>query len=80
MNVMLQHLSKSSELLNEKYSVVQLSYQQGLLLVSTIYRTILVHGNQNTKVFQVGQKERKTYISYKEILANTFSKIFLFLM
>ncbi|CAK9804582.1 WD repeat-containing protein CG11141 [Anthophora quadrimaculata] len=54
------HLSKSSELLNEKYAVVQLSYQQGLLLVSTILRTILVNRNENGKVTQVGQKERKT--------------------
>ncbi|XP_029177260.1 WD repeat-containing protein CG11141 [Nylanderia fulva] len=54
------HLSKSSKLLNEKYSVVQLSYQQGLLLVSTILRTILVNRNENGKVTQVGQKERKT--------------------
>lgn len=54
------HLSKSSELLNEKYSVVQLSYQQGLLLVSTTLRTILVNRNENGKVTQVGQKERKT--------------------
>ncbi|XP_015517957.2 WD repeat-containing protein CG11141 isoform X1 [Neodiprion pinetum] len=53
------HLSKSSELLNEKYPVVQLSYQQGLLLVSTVFRTILVNRNQNDKVSQVGQKERK---------------------
>ncbi|XP_034939342.1 WD repeat-containing protein CG11141 isoform X2 [Chelonus insularis] len=54
------HLSKSSELLNEKYAVVQLSYQQGLLLVSTLFRTILVDRNQNNKVSQVGQKERKS--------------------
>lgn len=54
------HLSKSSELLNEKYTVVQLSYQQGLLLVSTTLRTILVNRNENGKVTQVGQKERKT--------------------
>ncbi|KOC59375.1 WD repeat-containing protein [Habropoda laboriosa] len=54
------HLSKSSELLNERYAVVQLSYQQGLLLVSTILRTILVNRNENGKVTQVGQKERKT--------------------
>ncbi|XP_066594452.1 WD repeat-containing protein CG11141 [Prorops nasuta] len=53
------HLSKSSELMNEKYSVVQLSYQQGLLLVSTTLRTILVNRNENGKVTQVGQKERK---------------------
>lgn len=54
------HLSKSSKLLNEKYSVVQLSYQQGLLLVSTTLRTIVVNRNENGKVTQVGQKERKT--------------------
>lgn len=54
------HLSKSSELLNEKYAVIQLSYQRGLLLVSTLYRTILVDRNQNSKVSQVGQKERKS--------------------
>ncbi|KAL0118876.1 hypothetical protein PUN28_009481 [Cardiocondyla obscurior] len=54
------HLSKSSKLLNEKYSVVQLSYQHGLLLVSTTLRTILVNRNENGKVTQVGQKERKT--------------------
>ncbi|XP_076760006.1 uncharacterized protein LOC143428770 isoform X2 [Xylocopa sonorina] len=53
------HLSKSSELLNEKYAVVQLSYHQGLLLVSTTLRTILVNRNDNGKVTQVGQKERK---------------------
>ncbi|KAK2586004.1 hypothetical protein KPH14_010574 [Odynerus spinipes] len=54
------HLSKSSELLNEKYSIVQLNYQHGLLLVSTTLRTILVNRNENDKVIQVGQKERKT--------------------
>lgn len=60
--ILLQHLSKSSKLLNEKYSIVQLSYQQGLLLVSTILRTILVNRNENGKVTQVGQKERKTLV------------------
>ncbi|XP_019888687.1 WD repeat-containing protein CG11141 isoform X2 [Ooceraea biroi] len=54
------HLSKSSKLLNEKYPIIQLSYQQGLLLVSTTLRTILVNRNENGKVTQVGQKERKT--------------------
>lgn len=49
-------------MLNEKYTVVQLSYQQGLLLVSTTLRTILVNRNENGKVTQVGQKERKTLV------------------
>ncbi|KAJ1519907.1 hypothetical protein ONE63_004145 [Megalurothrips usitatus] len=59
------HLSKSAELLNEKYEVVQLSYNSSnqLLLVSTLYRTILCHRDTNDgawKVSQVGNKERKT--------------------
>ncbi|OXU23452.1 hypothetical protein TSAR_001636 [Trichomalopsis sarcophagae] len=53
------HLSKSTELLDEKYSIVQLSYQSGLLLISTLFRTIIVHNNQSTQIIQVGQKERK---------------------
>lgn len=60
--ICLQHLSKSIELLNEKYSIVQLNYQQGLLLVSTILRTILVNRNEGGKVIQVGQKERKKLV------------------
>ncbi|KAK3921074.1 WD repeat-containing protein [Frankliniella fusca] len=58
------HLSKSVEILNEKYEVVQLSYnsQTQLLLVSTLFRTILCHRNANGStwnVSQVGNKERK---------------------
>ncbi|XP_047105472.1 uncharacterized protein LOC124774869 [Schistocerca piceifrons] len=53
------HLSKSVELLNEKYEIVQLSYSQQLLLVSTLYRSILCHRDDRWKVVQVGQKERK---------------------
>nr|CAD7426485.1 unnamed protein product [Timema monikensis] len=53
------HLSKSSEILNEKYEIVQLSYSQQLLLVSTSYRSIVCHRDDRWKVAQVGQKERK---------------------
>ncbi|PSN53774.1 hypothetical protein C0J52_06251 [Blattella germanica] len=56
-----EHLSKSVELLNEKYEIVQLSYSQQLLLVSTLYRSIVCcYRDQRWKVAQVGQKERKT--------------------
>ncbi|XP_026281489.1 tectonin beta-propeller repeat-containing protein 2 [Frankliniella occidentalis] len=59
------HLSKSVEILNEKYEVVQLSYNSNnqLLLVSTLFRTILCFKNASGgtwKVSQVGNKERKT--------------------
>ncbi|XP_058809358.1 uncharacterized protein LOC131674605 isoform X3 [Phymastichus coffea] len=53
------HLSKSTELLNEQYSVVQLSYQSGLLLVSTLFRTIIVDTRRDNQVKQIGQTERK---------------------
>ncbi|KAK7791330.1 hypothetical protein R5R35_011714 [Gryllus longicercus] len=54
------HLSKSVELLNEKYEIVQLSYCQQLLLVSTTYRSIVCHRDDRWRVAQVGQKERKS--------------------
>lgn len=69
------HLSKSSELLNEKYTIVQLSYQHGLLLVSTNYRTILVDINDNNKVSQIGQKERKILGKYGAIFATRTTKL-----
>lgn len=58
------HLCKSVEILNEKYEVVQLNYNSSnqLLLVSTMYRTILCHRSHTDgvwKVSQVGNKERK---------------------
>lgn len=60
----IQHLSKSIEILNEKYEVVQLSYNSSnqLLLVSTLYRTIMCHkstSDNSWRVSQVGNKERK---------------------
>ncbi|XP_066992406.2 tectonin beta-propeller repeat-containing protein 2 isoform X2 [Anabrus simplex] len=54
------HLSKSIELLNEKYEIVQLSYCQQQLLVSTLYRSIVCHRDDRWRVAQVGQKERKS--------------------
>ncbi|KAF4530166.1 hypothetical protein B566_EDAN001423 [Ephemera danica] len=53
------HLSKSSQLLDEKFEVVQLSYSQQLLLVSSLLRTILCHPDEPQHVSQVGQRERK---------------------
>ncbi|KAG8226574.1 hypothetical protein J437_LFUL007266, partial [Ladona fulva] len=63
------HLSKSREIINEKYEVVQLSYHSStgaphgkLLLVSTTYRTTLCSWRQEDrtwKVSQLGQRERK---------------------
>jgi len=47
-------------MLNEKYEIVQLSYSQQLLIVSTLFRSIVCcYREDQWKVGQVGQKERK---------------------
>ncbi|RZF33180.1 hypothetical protein LSTR_LSTR004866 [Laodelphax striatellus] len=53
-------LSKACEVLNEKYRIVQLSFNHNrqTLLVATEFRCIIVFKNENWKVVQVGQKER----------------------
>ncbi|XP_014217310.1 WD repeat-containing protein CG11141 [Copidosoma floridanum] len=61
---------ESTELLNEKYPVVQLSYQNGLLLISTLFRTIIVDNKQNNQVKQIGQKERKMLGKFGAVFAN----------
>ncbi|VEN41927.1 unnamed protein product [Callosobruchus maculatus] len=53
------HICKSSEILNESYEVVQLSYNQQRLLVSTTYRSIICQQLDKWKVSQVGTKDRK---------------------
>ncbi|XP_017777988.1 PREDICTED: WD repeat-containing protein CG11141 isoform X1 [Nicrophorus vespilloides] len=55
------HLCKSAEVLNEAYKVVQLSYHQQNLLVSTTYRTILCRRDNKWSVSQVGKKDRKIF-------------------
>ncbi|XP_055902769.1 WD repeat-containing protein CG11141 [Eupeodes corollae] len=57
------HLSKSVEILNEAYEIVQLSIHQSYLLVSTLYRSIICQRNSKTnqwQLSQVGKKDRKT--------------------
>ncbi|KAJ3660359.1 hypothetical protein Zmor_004810 [Zophobas morio] len=53
------HICKSMEILNESYEVVQLSYSQQRLLVSTTYRSIICQRQEKWKVCQVGKKDRK---------------------
>ncbi|KAK4873241.1 hypothetical protein RN001_015270 [Aquatica leii] len=62
------HLCKSVEILNESYEVVQLSYYQQSLLVSTTYRTIICKKENKWKVCQVGKKDRKVLGSFGGIL------------
>ncbi|XP_050293391.1 WD repeat-containing protein CG11141 [Anthonomus grandis grandis] len=53
------HVCKSLEILNESYEVVQLSYRQQHLLISTTFRSIICHHLDKWKVCQVGKKDRK---------------------
>ncbi|KAG8310264.1 WD40 repeats containing protein [Homalodisca vitripennis] len=58
------NLSKACEILNEKYRVVQLSFNQNAqsLVVATEYRCIVAHRQDNGswRVVQVGQQERRS--------------------
>lgn len=65
MYFMMQHLSKSVEILSEAYEIVQLSVQQSHLLVATLYRCIVCQRDANTaqwSITQVGKKDRKQLI------------------
>ncbi|CAH1122964.1 unnamed protein product [Ceutorhynchus assimilis] len=53
------HVCKSIEILNESYEVVQLSYRQQHLMVSTTFRSIICQHLDKWKVCQVGKKDRK---------------------
>ncbi|XP_050517253.1 WD repeat-containing protein CG11141 [Diabrotica virgifera virgifera] len=62
------HICKSVEILNEAYEVVQLSYNQQRLLVSTTYRSIICQKLDKWKVAQVGTKDRKVLGSFGGII------------
>lgn len=55
------HLSKSFEIINESYEIVQISFSKPWLLISTIYRAIICEKGLDGlwKVSQIGKKDRK---------------------
>lgn len=58
---MFQNLTKAREILNENFTIVQLSYNQHLsaLVVATIHRCIVCYKElPNWRIIQIGQKER----------------------
>ncbi|CAG9795484.1 unnamed protein product [Diatraea saccharalis] len=55
------HLCKSMEIVNEDHEIVQMSYHQNTLLVSSVYRSIVCERRDSRwHVTQIGKKERKT--------------------
>lgn len=56
-----QHISKSMEVINEKFAIVQMQFSSPWLLISTLYRAIVcrkIEENQ-WKVSQIGRTDRK---------------------
>lgn len=53
------HICKSLEILNESYEVVQLSYANPKLIVSTTYRSIICEQADKWNVMQIGRQDRK---------------------
>ncbi|GJQ77796.1 hypothetical protein Trydic_g16056 [Trypoxylus dichotomus] len=64
------HICKSVEVLNESYEVVQLSYYQQNLLISTTYRSIVCQKEGKWKVSQIGKKDRKVLGKFGGIFYN----------
>ncbi|XP_048483523.1 WD repeat-containing protein CG11141 [Plutella xylostella] len=55
------HLCKSMEIVNEEHEIVQLSYNQNTLLVSSLYRSIVCERRDNRwHHCQVGKRDRKS--------------------
>lgn len=55
------HICKSMEILNEKYGIVQMSFRNPWLLVSTLYRAIICQRLETNewKISQIGRSDRK---------------------
>ncbi len=53
-----QHQSKSYTIVEEPHAVIQLDYHFKTLLVSTLFRSILVSGDASSKS-RIGSKDRK---------------------
>lgn len=57
-----QHISKSAEILNETYDIVQIDFRQPRLLIATTYRTIICERQPDAttwRVLQIGKRDRK---------------------
>ncbi|CAG9563727.1 unnamed protein product [Danaus chrysippus] len=69
------HLCKSMEIVNEEHEIVQMSYYQNALLVSSLYRSIVCE-RQDAKwsVTQLGKKERKTLCGVGAVWQHSYAR------
>lgn len=68
-----EHISKSIEILNEKYEIVQLNFSKPWLLVSTLFRSIVCRQtNENQWIIsQIGRTDRKVLNNFGAVFTTT---------
>ncbi|XP_026743873.1 WD repeat-containing protein CG11141 [Trichoplusia ni] len=69
------HLCKSMEIVNEEHEIVQMSYYQNTLLVSSVYRSIVCERRDGRwHVNQLGKKERKSLCSLGAVFVHSYAR------
>ncbi|XP_049876857.1 WD repeat-containing protein CG11141 [Pectinophora gossypiella] len=69
------HLCKSMEIVNEEHEIVQMSYYQNTLLVSSMYRSIVCE-RRDTRwhINQLGKKERKSLCALGAVFQYSYAR------
>ncbi|CAB3257930.1 unnamed protein product [Arctia plantaginis] len=69
------HLCKSMEIVNEEHEIVQMSYYQNCLLVSSLYRSIICERRDaRWHVSQLGKKERKSLCALGAVFQYSYAR------
>ncbi|CAH2268294.1 WD repeat-containing protein CG11141 [Pararge aegeria] len=69
------HLCKSMEIVNEEHEIVQMSYYQNTLLVSSVYRSIVCERRDSRwHVTQLGKKERKSLCALGAVFQYSYAR------
>ncbi|KAL0820111.1 hypothetical protein ABMA28_006051 [Loxostege sticticalis] len=69
------HLCKSMEIVNEEHEIVQMSYCQNTLLVSSVYRSIVCERRDaRWHVSQLGKKERKSLCALGGVFQYSYAR------
>ncbi|XP_059057598.1 WD repeat-containing protein CG11141 [Achroia grisella] len=69
------HLCKSMEIVNEEHEIVQMSYYQNTLLVSSVYRCIVCERRDaRWHVSQLGKKDRKNLCALGAVFSYSYAR------
>ncbi|XP_028171814.1 WD repeat-containing protein CG11141 isoform X3 [Ostrinia furnacalis] len=69
------HLCKSQEIVNEGHEIVQMSYCQSALLVSSVYRSIVcARADARWRVSQLGKKERRSLCALGGVWQHSYAR------